>query len=94
MLRLFVGNIPHTCDESSLSQWFEERGHAVGSAQVIRDQITGHSRGFAFVELGSASELSATLAEFRGQAMSGRVLTINAATPKLPRGQQLQPQQS
>jgi len=86
MLRLFVGNIPHACSETELRKWFEEYGHEVGFAQVIRDQITGHSRGFGFVELQNTSDLPSTVAQLNGKALSGRVLTVNAATPKLPRG--------
>ena len=85
MLRLFVGNIPHACDEVALSAWFEQQGHGVSSAQVVRDRATGHSRGFGFVELQDASNLAETVKSLSGKAMSGRVLTVNAATPKLPR---------
>ena len=94
MLRLFVGNIPHACDEAALNVWFEQHGHEVSFAQVVRDRLTGHSRGFGFVELKDASNLGETIKSLHGQAMSGRVLTINAATPKLPRGGDAHPQPS
>jgi len=92
MLRLFVGNLPHACDEASLTVWFDERGHRVSFSQVVRDQATGHSRGFGFVELQSASNLQETIKALHGQSMAGRVLTVNAATPKLPRGGERHPQ--
>jgi RNA recognition motif-containing protein len=82
MLRLFVGNIPHACGEAELQRWFEEHGHSVSSAQVIRDRVTGHSRGFGFVELLDASDLKTTVERLNGQRLSGRVLTVNAATPR------------
>jgi RNA recognition motif-containing protein len=86
MLRLFVGNLPHVCDEDALGSWFEQHGHTVGSAQVVRDRMTGHSRGFGFVELQNTSNLAETIKLLNGKAMTGRVLTINAATPKTPGG--------
>jgi cold-inducible RNA-binding protein len=86
MLRLFVGNIPHASDETELRKWFEGHGHDVASAQVIRDHLTGHSRGFGFVELQDTSDLRSTVERLNGKPLLGRVLTINAATPKLPRG--------
>jgi len=92
MLRLFVGNIPNACDEVALSAWFEQHGHQVSSAQVVRDRTTGHSRGFGFVELQNASNLAETVKSLHGQAMSGRVLTVNAATPKVSRSGDLHPQ--
>lgn len=94
MLRLFVGNIPHACNEIQLRTWFEEHGHDVAFVQVIRDQITGHSRGFGFVELQNASDLRAIVAQLHGQPLSGRVLTVNAATPKMPRGKEVHVQQA
>jgi len=90
MLRLFVGNIPHECNEIELREWFEQHGHDVAFAQVIRDRMTGHSRGFGFVELRDTSNLKEALAQLHGQLLSGRVLTVNAATPKMPRGGGLQ----
>jgi RNA recognition motif-containing protein len=90
MLRLFVGNIPHACGEAELQRWFEERGHSVTFAQVIRDRVTGHSRGFGFVELEDAFDLKSTVESLHGQRLSGRVLTVNAASPRVPGGSALQ----
>jgi cold-inducible RNA-binding protein len=84
MLRLFVGNIPHQCSEVELCKWFEEHGHEVAFSQVIRDRITGHSRGFGFVELRDTVDLSGTVAQLSGKSMGGRLLTVNAANPRLP----------
>lgn len=85
MLRLFVGNLPHACDEDALCAWFVQQGHNASSAEVVRDRMTGHSRGFGFVELQDASNLATIVQILKGKAMLGRVLTINAATPKVPR---------
>ena len=87
MLRLFVGNLPHACSEIDLRQWFEQHGHDVAFAQVVRDRITGHSRGFGFVELQDTSDLRGTVERLNRQSMSGRVLTVNAATPRSPRSE-------
>jgi cold-inducible RNA-binding protein len=92
MLRLFVGNIPHECSEDDLRTWFEEHGYGVGFTQVIRDRITGHSRGFGFVELQNTTDLDGTVKQLSGRPLGGRVLTVNAATPKLPYGGESQRQ--
>lgn len=85
MLRLFIGNIPHACGEAELREWFQQQGHTVTFAQVIRDRVTGHSRGFGFVELQDVSDLKTTVERLNGLRLSGRVLTVNAATPRLTR---------
>jgi RNA recognition motif-containing protein len=92
MLRLFVGNIPHACSEVELRRWFEEQGHQVAFAQVIRDRVTRHSRGFGFVELQDANDLRTTVEQLNGQRFWGRVITVNAAVPRAPRTAQAYPQ--
>jgi len=82
MLRLFVGNIPHACTEIELSEWFKQHGHEIESAQVMRDRITGHSRGFGFVELRDTSNLQEAIDGLHGKLLDGRALTVNAATPR------------
>ena len=85
MLRLFVGNLPHACGEIELRAWLEQYGHAVSSVQIVRDRMSGHSRGFGFVELEDVSDLKSTVEQLNGQRLAGRVLTINGATPRVPR---------
>jgi len=89
MLRLFVGNIPNACTEIELGEWFVQHGHDVAFAQVMRDRVTGNSRGFGFVELRDTSNLQETVQRLHGQLLSGRVLTVNAATPRTPRAEGL-----
>ena len=83
MLRLFVGNINHACTEFELKEWFEDQGHSVTFTVILRDKITGHSRGFGFVEIQDTSDLKGTVERLNGRRLKGRVLTINAATPRV-----------
>jgi RNA recognition motif-containing protein len=91
MLRLFVGNIPHACGEAELKQWFQQQGYTVTFSQVIRDRVTGHSRGFGFVELEDTTDMKATVDRLNGLRLSGRVLTVNAATPRVARASNMHP---
>ena len=84
MSRLFVGNIPHACNDTDLQAWFEQQGFAVDSVQIIRDRITGHSRGFGFVQLKNASDVKGIIEKLNGQKLAGRVLTVGEAVPKAP----------
>jgi RNA recognition motif-containing protein len=86
MQRLFVGNIPHACNETQLQQWFEQQGYTVKSTQIIHDRLTGHSRGFGFVQLDEAVDLTNTIERLNGQRLLGRVLTVGEAIPKTVRG--------
>ena len=48
--RLFVGNLSYNTDEHRLEELFQSVG-PVESVSVVRDQMTGRARGFAFVEM-------------------------------------------
>jgi RNA recognition motif-containing protein len=81
-MRLFVGNIAHGLGEIELRRWFEEHGHNVESVEVIRDRLTGNSKGFGFVELESFGDVPATVRQLNGQRLAGRPLTVGPATPR------------
>jgi cold-inducible RNA-binding protein len=79
--KLFVGNLPHSTTDSSLNDFVTNAGCHVASAVVIRDKMTGMSRGFGFVELAEGEDLQRAIAGLNGQAIEGRTLTVNEAHP-------------
>jgi cold-inducible RNA-binding protein len=79
--KLFVGNLPHSTTDSSLSEFVTNAGCQVASAVVIRDKMTGASRGFGFVELAEGEDLQRAIAGLNGQALEGRTLNVNEAHP-------------
>lgn len=85
--RLYVGNLSYQLDSSELEQLFSAHG-TVTSAEVITDRMTGRSKGFGFVEMGSDDEAQAAIAALNGQENNGRALTVNEAKPReeRPRG--------
>jgi RNA recognition motif-containing protein len=48
--KLFVGNLPFSTDERRLQELFAAVG-PVDTVNIVRDQMTGRARGFAFVEM-------------------------------------------
>ncbi|MCP5491715.1 MAG: RNA-binding protein [Chlamydiales bacterium] len=79
--KLFVGNLPHSIDDSQLKELFEEFG-TVASAQVIVDRDTQRSKGFGFVEMSSDAEAQASIEALNEQEVQGRALTVNVARPR------------
>ena len=53
--KLYVGNLSFDSSEGDITDAFAPHG-TVTSVNVIMDRETGRPRGFAFVEMGSASE--------------------------------------
>ncbi|WP_349255738.1 RNA-binding protein [Methylocaldum sp.] len=84
--KLYVGNLSYSLGNDELHQLFAAHG-TVYSAHVIMDRETGRSKGFGFVEMGSAQEAEAAIAALNGKEVSGRSLTVNEARPQQERGE-------
>ena len=79
--KLYVGNLPYGVRDADLEQAFAPFG-SVTSAKVMMERDTGRSKGFGFVEMGSAAEANAAVEGLNGQSLEGRDLTVNIARPK------------
>jgi len=80
--RLFVGNLPRSVTDNVLSEFVANAGFQVVSAAVIRDKMTGESRGFGFVELAEEEDMQRAIQGLNGQSLEGRPLTVNEARPQ------------
>jgi RNA recognition motif-containing protein len=76
--KLFVGNLPFDTTSAELEALFSEVG-TCESASVVTDRATGRSRGFAFVEMSSASEAQQAIAALNGRELNGRQLNVSEA---------------
>lgn len=82
--KLYVGNLPYAFSENDMQRTFGAFG-SVSSAKVIMDRDSGQSKGFGFVEMGSAAEATAAIAGLHGQDLGGRDMVVNLARPMEPR---------
>jgi RNA recognition motif-containing protein len=78
--RLYVGGLPYSTNDDALFEAFSKAGK-VESAKVIVDKMSGRSKGFGFVEMGTDDEAQAAINMFDGQDFEGRKLTVNVARP-------------
>jgi len=79
-VRLFVGNLPYTARAAELEKIFAEAGKVV-SVSLVTDRVTGQSKGFAFIDMGSREEAAAAIKRFDGREALGRMLKVNEARP-------------
>ena len=79
--KLFVGNLSFNTDERRLEELFASIGQ-VDSVNIVRDQMTGRARGFAFVEMPNDEEAAKAIAGLDGKEAGGRNLKVNEARPK------------
>ena len=78
---VYVGNLPHSIGEAELKELFEQKGK-VDSVTIIRDNDTGRSRGFAFVDMASEEDARKAIEALNAYSLEGRNLTVNEARPK------------
>ncbi len=85
MKKIYVGNLNFNSTDEGLNTLFAEFGQ-VNSATVVMDRITGRSRGFGFVEMENDDEATAAIQALDGKEWDDRVLKVNEARPRAPRG--------
>ena len=81
---IFVGNLPWAATEDDLISLVSPHARVV-AARIAVDRETGRSRGFGFVEVEDA-DLERAVDALQNTVMGGRLLTINEAKPRPPRG--------
>jgi RNA recognition motif-containing protein len=75
-MNIYVGNLSRETPEEDLRHAFEAFGQ-VGSVKIIKDQYTGDSRGFGFVEMPNGPEAKSAISGLDGKDLKGRTLKVN-----------------
>jgi len=81
MTNIYVGNLSYEATEDDVRQAFEAYGE-VTSVAIIKDKMTGRSRGFGFVEMSDKNQALAAIQALNLQEVRGRAMTVNEARPK------------
>jgi len=79
--KLFVGNLSFNTDERRLEELFQSVG-PVDTVNIVRDQMTGRARGFAFVEMQTDADAQSAIQKLNDTELDGRKLAVNEARPK------------
>jgi RNA recognition motif-containing protein len=85
MMNLYVGNLPYRMTEDQLKEAFEAYGQ-VSSCTIIKDKVTGSSKGFGFLEMPERTEAEAAITGLNGRELMGRKLNVNEARPRTEGG--------
>jgi RNA recognition motif-containing protein len=92
---IFVRNLaPDVIYYCKLQETFRSRYGTVKGPNVVRDAITGRSKGYGFVRFGDEAERNRAMTEMNGVHCSSRQMQISAATPKKGLGPIQQPNPS
>jgi len=82
--KIFVGNLPFSVTQDSLSELFSQYGEVV-DVKLITDRMSGRSKGFGFVEYSTEDAANQAVAAMDGHDMEGRPLAVKIAKPMQPR---------
>ena len=83
--KLYVGNLSFDTTENDLQDLFQQHG-PVTEVNLITDRMSGRSRGFAFVTMGTPEAAQAAITALSGKEIQGRALTVNEARPREDHG--------
>lgn len=83
--KLYVGNLSYATNEQNLRELFTQAGN-VASVALIKEPGTDRSKGFAFVEMDSPSDVQKAITMFNGYTLNERQLTVSVARPRQERG--------
>ena len=84
-MNIYVGNLSSDVTGETIREAFESFGQ-VTSAKVIKDQYTGQSRGFGFVEMGMQSQAQTAIKSLNGKELMGKEMSVSEARPRRDEG--------
>lgn len=85
--KLYVGNLKFGMTDQELKDAFIEFGEIV-SATIVKDRISGRSKGFGFVEFSTDESANRAKQSMDGKEFQGRILRVDDAKSQSPRGGQ------
>jgi RNA recognition motif-containing protein len=84
-MNIYVGNLSWQMSDEDLRTLFEQYG-SVTSAKIVKDKVSGRSKGFGFVEMPDEGEAQNALSTLYETEVLGRKIIVNEAQPKPQNG--------
>jgi len=80
-MNIYVGNLSYEVTEEDLKEAFESFGQ-IESVKIIKDNYTGRSKGFGFVEMSNNADAQSAIDGLNDKELKGRTLKVNTARPR------------
>ena len=84
-MNIYVGNLSWSMTDEDLNSLFAPYG-SVSSAKILKDKMSGRSKGFGFVEMENEEEAKAAIAGLHETEIQGRKIVVNESQPR-PEGE-------
>ncbi|HYA15275.1 MAG TPA: RNA-binding protein [Syntrophales bacterium] len=82
--KLYIGNLSSNVTEDDLRANFSGAGKVL-SVNIIKDRLSGLSKGFGFVEMDSEEGAKEAIQKFHGGQLDGNTIVVSEARPKKDR---------
>ncbi len=83
-VKLYVGNLAKSTTSEELNTLFTQAG-AVTAVDIIKDRVTGLSKGFGFITMTSQADADKAISMFNAYSLSEHELKVNIAKPRVER---------
>lgn len=80
-MKLIIRNLSRSTTESALRAMFEAHG-TVQSCDLVKDKVTGESKGFGFVEMPKANSAKVAMKMLNASEVDGSKIRVKRAEVK------------
>lgn len=80
-MNIFIGNLSKETTVKELEEKFSSFG-TINSCKIIKDVMSGESKGFGFVEMPDSGEANKAMHELNSIELDGKKIVVNEARPK------------
>jgi RNA recognition motif-containing protein len=84
-MNIYVGNLSWSMNDEDLLNLFSQYGE-VSSGKILKDKMTGRSKGFGFVEMEDDEAARNAISNLHDMEVMGRKLVVNESQPR-PEGE-------
>jgi RNA recognition motif-containing protein len=81
-IRIYVGNLAKSTTQDEINTLFAQAG-TVSSVELVKDRVSGQSKGFAFVAMPTQAEADKAISMFNAYSLAGNTLKVNIAKPRV-----------
>ncbi len=83
--KIYIGNLEFGLSEEDLRNTMNNKGINPKEVKIIKDKLSGRSKGFGFAEFETEEETQAAIDALNGQDINGRTVQVNKARKMQPR---------
>ena len=83
-VKLYVGNLAKSTTSDELNTLFTQAG-AVTAVDIIKDRVSGMSKGFGFVTMTAQADADKAITMFNAYSLGEHELKVNIAKPRVER---------